>query len=428
MAWPRSCSTRWRGSQSCGSSEGTSSFQFKGKTEDLRAIGRKLNVATLLEGSVRKAGNRVRITAQLMNAGDGFHLWSETYDRELDDIFAVQDEISRAVANALKVTLLDREKAGSRGSNAAAFNLYLQGEYFFDLSTTEGQLKAISYYKQALQRDQGYARPWVGLAEVSCHQADWGNVPFDEGYSQARREAEKALLLDPGLAEAHAVLGHIRTHYDWDWTGADAALKRALELDPGNTEIVSRASFLALALGRFDEARQLSSRAVELDPLNGLAHYRFGIYHLYAGQIDEAEAAFRKLLELNPQFGAGHFFLGRVYLARFRAEPALQEMEQEREPSWRRVGLALTYHALRKKKQADAALAELSEKDHGGAAFQIAEVYAFRGEANKAFEWLERAYTQRDPGLAEMMGDPLLKSIEGDPRYKAFLKKMRLPL
>ncbi|HJS57976.1 MAG TPA: tetratricopeptide repeat protein, partial [Vicinamibacteria bacterium] len=406
----------------------TSSFQFKGKTDDLRTIGRKLNVATLLEGSVRKAENRVRITAQLVNAADGFHLWSETYDRELDDIFAVQDEISRAVANALKVTLLDRERSGSRGGNSAAFDRYLQGKYFAELLTKEGWDKAISYYQQALEHDPGYALAWVGLAEAHYNQADWAYVPVDEGYPKAGREAQKALMLDTDLALAHAALGQVKANYDWEWTGADAAFKRALELEPGNPLVLSGAADFAIAVGRWDEAIQLDRRAVEQDPLSRRARNSLGWNALLVGHLDEAEAAFRKVFELNAEYPGGHFSLGLVHLARSRPEAALQEMEQENEPLYRRYGLALAYHALGWKKEAAAALLELIEKNHKEAAWQIAQVFAFRGEADEAFEWLERAYAQRDPGITELKSDPLLKSLRADPRYTALLKKMRLPL
>jgi len=409
----------------------TSSFQFKGKAEDLRVIGQKLGVATLLEGSVRKAGNRVRITAQLVNATDGFHLWSETYDRDLDDIFAVQDEISRSVARALKVTLLgqQRQPSGSPGGNAEAFNLYLRGRHFFDLGTRESRAKAVADYQQALELDPGYALARVALAEVYMHQAGLDVVSYDEGFEKARREIETVLELDPNLAVAHAALGLLKTRHDWDWSGADAAFKRALELEPGNAAVIQQASLLARALGRFDEAVQLARRAVELDPLNRPSHFSHGINAFVSGRFDEAEAAYRRVLELQPDFAGAHSFLGRLYLARSRPDAALQEIEQERAPLWRRFGLALAYHALSRNKEADAALAELLEKNQLDGAYQIAVAYAFRGETDRAFEWLERAYAQRDTGLASVKADPFLrKGLEHDPRYKAFLKKMRLPL
>ncbi|HJS57709.1 MAG TPA: protein kinase, partial [Vicinamibacteria bacterium] len=293
----------------------TSSFQFKGKTEDLRVIGQKLNVATLLEGSVRKAGSRVRITAQLVNASDGFHLWSGTYDRELDDIFAVQDEVSRSVASALKVTLLSRDTARSRSTSAAAFNLYLQGKYFADLATREGLVKAFSYYQQALELDPRYGPAAVGLAKTYMRQAELGHVASNEGYESARREIERAMQLDPNLAEAHAALGQVKADYDWDWTGADAVLNRALQLDPGNPEVLRQAADIARTLGRFDEAMRLLREAVGLDPLDKHAQSRLGWTAVCAGHFDEAEAVIRKLLELNPDHPGGHVSLCVIHLA-----------------------------------------------------------------------------------------------------------------
>ncbi len=408
----------------------TSSFQFKARNEDLRTIGQKLNVATLLEGSVRKAGNRVRITAQLVNAADGFHLWSETYDRELDDIFAVQDEISRSVGKALKVTLLGEgpRPSGSRGGNVEAFNLYLQGKHFAAPGDPSGLQKAIDYYEQALRRDDKYALPWVGLSAAHIGQADNAEISVEEGYGKARQEIERALEFDPNLAVAHAILGEIKAVHDWDWKGADASLERALELGPGSPDVLWRAALLARALGRYDDALSLLRKAAALDPLSGETHNLLGKTALAAGHLDEADAAFRKHMELHSHGGIA-VNLGLVALARSQPQAALQEMERETSPFRRRFGLALAYHAVGRKGEADAALAELVEKDHATMAYQIAEAYAFRGEADKAFEWLERSYAQRDQGLTYFLkGDPLLKNLETDPRYEEFLKKMLLPL
>jgi len=408
----------------------TSSFQFKGKTEDLRTVGEKLNVATILEGSVRKQGQRVRVTAQLIKVEDGFHLWSETYDRQLSDIFAVQDEIARSVAGSLKVTLLGGKTAtpSARGTNAEAYNAYLQGRYFLQRRSKENVEKALGYYEQAIKLDPGYAPAWAGLATARSVQADGGYLPVEEGYGKAREAAERALALDVNLAEAHAAMGRIKRIYDWDWAGADASYQRALALEPGNATVVRGAAVLAGNLGRSEEAMALDRRAVELDPLSVATHFNLGLHAYYAGRLEEAAAALKKALELNPDYPAAHTLLGKVYLAQAHPQEALVEIERETEPAWRLRGLALAYHALGRKKESDAALAEYVAKYQAVDAFQIAELYAFRGEADRAFEWLERAYAQRDGGLSDMKGDPLLKSLERDPRYAAFLKKMRLPV
>ncbi|HYN15982.1 MAG TPA: protein kinase [Terriglobales bacterium] len=407
----------------------TSSFQFKGKNEDLRTVGEKLNVGAILEGSVRKEGSRVRITAQLIKAGDGFHLWSETYDRQLNDILAVQEEIARSVAGSLKVALLGGKTAApsTQGTNVEAYNAYLQGRYFLQRGNKENVEKAIGYYEQAIKLDSGYAPAWVGLASARSRQADRGYLSVEEGYRKAREAAERALALDANLAEAHTAMGWIKMVHDWDWAGADASYQRALALEPGNARVIRVTARVAGTLGRFEEAMALGRRSVELDPLSAPAHHNLGLDAYRAGRLEEAVAAFKKALELNPEYPDLHASLGGVYLAQAHPQEALAEMERETEPDVRLYGQALAYHALGRKKEADVALAEYVVKYQADSAFQIAELYAFRGEADRAFEWLERAYAQRDGGLAEMKGDPLLKSLERDPRYAAFLKKMRLP-
>jgi TolB-like protein/Flp pilus assembly protein TadD len=407
-----------------------SSFQFKGKDDVPQTVGKTLGVATILEGSVRKEGRHVRITAELVKVADGFDLWSETYDRELDDIFAVQDDIARSVSSALKVRLLghNRMPSAPHGANPEAYNLYLQGKYLAARRNRADLEKAISYYQQALRLEPDNASTWVGLADAHSAQADLGFVPVDEGYAKAREDVNKALALDSNLPEAYATLGWIRVSYDWDWLGANTAYKRALKLEPGNATVVRRAAALAGTLGRFDEAIRLDRRAVVLDPLSVSARNNLGLHELYAGRLDEAEAAFRKALELNPAYPSAHMFLARIELRRSNPAAALQEIEKETDPFWRRYGLALAYHALGRRQEADAALHEFIDKDREDGPFQIAEVYAFRGEPNEALTWLDHAYAQRDTGLSEVEGDPLLRNLTRDPRYTALLKKLHLPL
>src|SRR5262245_2332633 len=413
----------------------TSSFEFKGKNADARTISQKLNVATLLEGSVRKAGDRVRVTAQLVNAADGFHMWSQTYDRKLDDIFAVQDDIARSIAQALKVQLLGQAKprAGAGVSDPEAFNLYLQGKYHQGRFSQNGRKEAIECFQRALEHDPRYAPARVALGGVYIAQADTADVTVSEGYGKARQEVERALELDPTSAEAHALLGKIRAVYDWDWNGAKAAFERALALGPGSARVLSLAALLPRAVGNFEEALRLCRKAAELDPLNHEAQGFCGETAWAAGRLDEAEASFQKHLELHLAVGAdtgkGRLQLGLVDLARSRPHDALKQIEMETDPIWRQFGLALAYHALGRKREADAALAELVEKHHAELAYQIAEVHAFRGAADRAFEWLEGAFAQRDQGMAiYLFHDPLLANVANDPRYSDLLKRMGLPL
>ncbi|MCH7667536.1 MAG: protein kinase [Acidobacteria bacterium] len=271
----------------------TSSFQFKDRTEDLRIIGEKLGVASILEGSVRKAGDRVRITAQLVNVADGFHLWSQSYDRTLEDIFAVQDDIAASVAEALQVTLLGARASDSptRSRNAGAYNLFLQGQQqFFKLASKDGMERAVEYFEKALALDPGYALAWARLARARSFQAGQAYLPFDEGFRLAREAATRAVELDENLAEGWAVLAAIRV-YDRDWAGAEVALGKARALAPGNATVLMAAADLSSALGRSDQAIAFARRVVELDPLSVGAHNRLSRELMYAGHLQEAEAS-----------------------------------------------------------------------------------------------------------------------------------------
>ncbi|MGA2262330.1 MAG: protein kinase [Acidobacteriota bacterium] len=404
----------------------TSSFQFKGKDVDLRTIGKLLGATKILEGSVRKESSRLRITAELINTVDGFQLWSETYDRELSDIFTVQQGIARSVTEALEMKLIGH--AASQAGNVDAYNAYLQGKYFLARRSKADWEKAAGYFDQAIKLDSNYAPAWVGLSVTCQSQASLGFAPAEESYRKARDALEKALALDPNLAEAHAAMALIKNNHDWDWSGANASSQRALALGPADTSVLLGAEKVAFTQGRFEDAYALCRRAIDLDPLSALAHSKLGYAAYYTGRLERAAAAYRKALELDPEYQAVHSNFGLVLLAQFRLDEALHEMEREKFELLRLYGFALVYHALGKKTESDAALRNLIA---GGGqtpwAFQIAEVFAFRRETDKAFEWLERALKQRDSGLTNIIGDPLLRSLEGDPRYAAFLKKMRLP-
>jgi tetratricopeptide (TPR) repeat protein len=416
----------------------TSAFYFKGKDVDIATVAQKLNVATILEGSVRKSGNRVRITAQLIEVATDSHMWSETYDRTLEDIFAVQDDIAQSVVKELRSALLTERPDASasaaveaevkvaakgRGENAEAYRLYLQGRFYEDRLTRENTEKAIGYYRQALDLDPDYALAWAGLSRAHATQGGFFWSPVAEGFNKARDAAQRALELGPDLAEAHAALGEIFIFYDWEWHRADESLRRALELAPGNARIIRSMAILAGVLGRLDEAIALLRQAAALDPLAVPLHRSLGRRCYSAGLLDEAEAAAKKALELG---GSSHHLLGLVRLEQGRVDEALKEFQQDENDAFRLLGLTLVQHARGLPAESHAALTELIDKDADGAAFQIAEAYAYRGETELAFEWLERAYMQRDGGLSMMKIEPLLHRLHDDPRWRPFLKKMGL--
>jgi TolB-like protein/class 3 adenylate cyclase len=408
----------------------TSSFQFKNKAEDSQVIGGKLNVATILEGSVRKQGNRVRIAVQLIKAEDGFELWSDTFDRELNDIFALQEEISRSVTKELSLKLLAKKKAAraTESTNAQAYNAYLQGRYFLLRNNKENLAKAIGYFEQATNLDPSYAPAWVGLAESHRARAVSTYVSGEEGYTAARKAAERALALDPDLAAAHAEMGLIKMYHDWDWAGAEASYRRALALEPGSATVIRDFGALDKILGRLDQAIMLYREAVQIDPLSTAAHRNLGAILYFAGRQEEATAAFKKALELAPEIVFVHGWLAQVYMAQGRLPEALAEAAKEKHPIFRLLGMALVNHAVAQKKQSDDNLAELVEKFGADAPYTIAQVYAFRGETDRAFEWLAKAYSTHDDALYNLKVDPLLKSLAHDGRYKALLQKMHLPL
>jgi TolB-like protein len=406
----------------------TSAFKFKGERIDVQEVARKLNVAHILEGSVRKSGNKVRITAQLIKAADGYHLWSETYDRTLDDIFVVQDDIAGEVVKALKLTLLGPTSVTrSRPVDPEAYNLALQGRFFFDRRSRKDLERAVEYFRRSFERDPGYAPAWAGLSEAYARQADNGFVPVADGYRRAREAAEKALALDPQLVDAHLAMGWIQTTYDWDWAAADASFRKALDLEPGSAQTLRSAGIQAMTLGRWNEAIDLANKTIERDPLRPNYYNNLGLALLAVNRDAEAEAAFRKALELDPDGAFRHRMLGLALLLKGKTGAALQEMEQETDETWRLSALPLAFHALGRRSESDAALAALKSKHAGEMAYQIAEVHAFRGEADLAFEWLERAYDQRDGGLTDIKGDRFVRGLAGDPRYKALLRKLKLP-
>ena len=407
----------------------TSSFSFKDKGFDIKTIAAKLKVKNILEGSVRKAGNNLRISADLVNVETDATLWSNSYDGTLNNIFALQDSISGNVAEALNAALLGKDAAKpEQKTDPEAYNNYLLGNHFFDLQGKDNYKKAEEYYNNALLIDSTYAPAWVGLSKVHSAQAGLAYIPVDEGYSKARKEIKTALSLNPNFAAAYAQLGEIKSSYDLDWSGADEAYKKGLQLEPENTDVINGAAQLARTLGHLDEAIELIRHVIEINPVSLDGYFSLGFYTWYAGKYDESIAALRKCLELNPQYPEAHLQIALDYLYKGKTDSALAEIKLEAEPAWKVIGLPIVYYALGRKKESDTKLAEFIKGYQDVGAYQAAEIYAFRNEKDKAFEWLDRAYKQHDTGCYLFKGDPLLRNIEKDPRYKAFLKKLKLPL
>jgi len=372
----------------------------------------------------------MRLTSQLIQVKDQTHLWSQDYDYRAKDILNVEDDVAKAVALEIQVRLNSQQQAElaqSHPVNPEAFDAYLQGYYFFQGSTDKDADMAAKYYERATQLDPSYSLAWVGLSRARNWQANVGLIPTKEGQRIAREAVDRALALNPNLAAAHAQMGRIRQHVDFDWAGADASFQRAIALEPGNSESVALAAESAAMLGRFDEALRLSRQAVDLDPLNAGSWDTLGETEYFTGRLDEAAADCKKALELKPDIWRGIISLSRTYIVQGRAQDALPEIELVLQDLPRSFLHAIAYHALGREKEADAALRELIAKYSERGAYQIAQVYAFRNQSDEAFVWLDRAYELRDGEISITKVDPLLKSLHKDPRFAAFLKKLNLP-
>jgi adenylate cyclase len=402
----------------------TSSFSFKGEKVEIPTVAQRLRVAYVLEGSVRKSGNQVRVTAQLIRGKDGYHLLSETWDRELNDIFGVQDEIAALVVESLKLKLLGPQPR-SRVVDSEAYSLFLQGLYFDSKHDAENWVKSVTAYRGALDIDPEYAEAWAGLSLTLAQQANWGAIDLDDGMMQAREAAQHALALDENLPMAHTSIGWIYMVYDWDWYAADAAFKTATRLAPSNPMAVQATGWLALVLGHLEEAVELSRQAIGLDPLRQSSQANLGLALIHAGRLDEATERYQHLLALNPQSPGTHMRLGQILLLQGYPEQALEMILQDSDAWWQDYAIPLALHSLGRQDEADLATAKFL-KEHTDGPFQAAEIFAWRGELDTAFEWLERAYKERDAGVSEMMNDPFLANLMDDDRWQLMLDKVGL--
>ncbi|MGO9561182.1 MAG: TIR domain-containing protein [Candidatus Korobacteraceae bacterium] len=406
----------------------TSSFQFKGKNEDLRTIGAKLNAAYVLEGSVRKSGDQVRITAQLINTRTGAHEWSETYDRHIGDVLKLQDAIAAAVVRELQLTVApDYLSPRSTLKDTEAYDLYLRGRHAADRWDQDGFDESVMLFQQALDRDPTFVEAAAALAWTYEFQGEFGFVAPVVAFEKARRETATALKLDPKNLEAHAVLAGIHTVYDWDWAAALREIQQVETLTPGNANLLGDEAILSFTLGRWDEALRQIKAALSKDPLNPSFFVILFSIEESRGHLPEAEAAIRRVLDIRPTYDSAHYYLGLLQLERGDRDAALAEMQQETDAASKQEGLAMVYYALERKAESDAVLAGMLKDQTDTDALGIAEVYAFRGQSDEAMHWLERAYAQKDAELYAIKGNSVLHSLVGDPGYKAFLKKMNLP-
>src|SRR6266436_3581226 len=408
----------------------TSVMGYKHKDVRVDQIGRDLSVQYVLENSLRESGDHLRLTAQLIQVKDQTHLWSQDYDYAAKDTLNVEDEVAKAVAREIRVRLISQQQedlARSRPVNPEAFDAYLRGYHFLEGNTDKDADMAAKYFERSTQLDPSYALAWAYLSRARNWQANEGLIPMEEGRRLAREAVERALSLNPNLAAAHFQMGRIKQQVDYDWAGANASYQRAVALEPGNPENVRAAAYPALFLGRFDEALHLARRAVDLDPLNAGSWAVLAEIEFYLGPLAQSAADSKKALELDPDDWGSPIDLSRTYLLQGRPQDSLAEIEHVHYAPSRAWLYALTYYALGRKKESDAALSELITKYHASNAFEIATIYAFRNQTDEAFEWLDRAYAQRDPSMMSTKVEPLLNSLHNDPRFAALLKKLNLP-
>jgi serine/threonine-protein kinase len=410
----------------------TSSFSFRDSNVIITEVGRALNVATVLEGSVRKSGEHLRVTAQLINVADDFHLWTETYDRQLTDIFVVQDEIAAAVVSALKVKLLPEELPTSSSHHTPgpdAYSLFLLGRHHLNRGTPDGFARAVDAYRAAVALEPNYARAYAGIALAQYAAAGYSNdaQTIPRGQREAMQAADEAVRLDPGLAEAYAARGYLRGCYGWNWEGAQADFVRALALNPTDDSTHERYARLLASLGKLSEAIAIVRKPLSVDPLSSRIWYVLGRLQAAHGDLADARHSLERVLEITPEHAYAPLDLGLVALLEGNAEAARTQFSRAPTTPFRLTGLAMAEFDLGNAQTSQEALTALISGHAQGYAYQIAEVLAWRGETDAAFAWLERASTQRDAGLQRLRYDPTLRKLRGDPRYAALLCKVGLP-
>jgi TolB-like protein/Tfp pilus assembly protein PilF len=412
----------------------SSAFKFRDSKEDSRSIGEKLGVAHLLEGSVRRSGNMVRVSAELIDAADGTTQWSERYDRPYNDLFALQDEITRSVAGALKPKLLPGEHASEQSDrpssgNLEAYNALLQGRFYVARGSQADFRKAIEFFTQATELDPRYALAWTGLANCwdSLASGYLDGAQAQEAYAKARDAVGRALRISPDLAAAHISRGNLLRNADIDWRGSAEEYRRAIALAPGAGSAVYALGKQLAASGEVDQAIELTRQALTTDPLHASWYQWLAVYLAAVNRPEEAEHAIHRALELQPGAATFHYWLTVIQIRRGDAQGALTAAQQEVDEGWQRAAVALARQMGTDRIAADAALNTLIGKDAAAAPYQIAQVYALRGDTKNTFEWLDRSWSSRDAGLSGLLYDPIILRFKDDPRFAAFCRKVGLP-
>jgi len=417
----------------------TSAFSFKGKQATVEEIGRILHVGSVLEGSMRIADRRVRISVQLVKVSDGYHIWTESYDRMMDDIFAVQDDIARSVVDELRSMLVGQKPnadssalaksdvaAAVRGRSVEpeAQRLMLMGRHFLDRTTREDTTKAIHYFQDALELDPKYALCWAELGRAYSIEAGRAWVPVAEGFERSRDAATRSLELEPDLADGHAQLGRIRAAHDWNLHGAEESYIRAMELAPGSASVVDGAAMLAYKLGRYDEALSLGREILLQDPLSAAYWHNLGLICHSADLFEESEKSFRTALDLVPQRFVTSALLSLVLMDQGRMDEALEQASKEPYEVWRVWATAIIQYISGDVAGADESLNILTEEHSLGNAYQIAEVHSMRGEKRESFIWLDHAINERDSGMTHAKANPRFRPLHDDPLWPQMLKKI----
>jgi serine/threonine protein kinase len=417
----------------------TSAFYYKDKEIDIREIGQKLNVETVLEGSVRKAGNRIRVTAQLINIADGYHLWSERYDRELVDIFDIQDEISLVITDKLKIKLLGKEKEKLTKKNTKdveSYNIYLKALYFRRRLRGEDLNKSIELFNLAIDEDPDNALAWAGLAYAHMLSSFYGGIPIQDAQPLAVKAVTKALELDENLVEAYEARSAISAYLEWDYNSAEKYIKKAIELNPGYAWSYFHLANQLSDKGKFEASIQNFQKAIELDPLNLAFHRNFGCNYIYCSKIDRAIETFHRALDMDSEFSGGHFFLGLAYLRKSLYKKALKEMQLEKSyknPYFDSV-IGVVYSRLGNKdksyqilnKFTEQAIHEDKQQKVNVSFYGLATLCFSLEEDDLGFKWLEKAYEARDPFMHTIKIDFLMDRIRSDLRFTSLLKKKNL--